>query len=163
MPSEAKIDEIDVKILKTLLKDARTNFTDIARDCGVSTNAIVKRFYRLKRTGVIFGTTLVVNLEEFGFNFFVGISLNIDPAEESRIIEELRGIPNVIHFYDGAGANDINVVAVTKDFEQIVQLRTALKNKKGITRIGIAAKDDKFNFFPENLLIQPTKGTCKNG
>jgi DNA-binding Lrp family transcriptional regulator len=31
--SQVKIDEIDVKILKTLLKDARTSFADIARNC----------------------------------------------------------------------------------------------------------------------------------
>jgi Lrp/AsnC family leucine-responsive transcriptional regulator len=63
--SQVKIDEIDVKILKTLLKDARASFADIARDCIISTNAIVKRFYRLKRTGVIAGTSTMVNMAEF--------------------------------------------------------------------------------------------------
>ena len=66
--SQVKIDEIDVKILKALLEDARTNFADIARDCGVSTTSIVKRFYNLKRCGIIAGTSIRVDLNKMGYN-----------------------------------------------------------------------------------------------
>ena len=41
--SQVKIDKIDSTILKMLLKDARTSFVEIAQNCGVTTNIIVKK------------------------------------------------------------------------------------------------------------------------
>jgi hypothetical protein len=36
MPHTTDIDEIDAKILKTLLCESRTSFTEIAKDCKIS-------------------------------------------------------------------------------------------------------------------------------
>ena len=38
-----KINELDSKILKNLLKDGRTGYYEIAKQCGVSKNKIWKR------------------------------------------------------------------------------------------------------------------------
>ncbi|NIQ06176.1 MAG: AsnC family protein, partial [Candidatus Korarchaeota archaeon] len=53
MSSTSGIDEIDVKIIRALQKDARTTFTDIARDCGVSTDTISKRFRKMKKADLV--------------------------------------------------------------------------------------------------------------
>ena len=57
-----KLDEIDVKILHALIRDARTNLKDIAKECGVSSNAIFKRVKHLRDEGVIVGTVLYADL-----------------------------------------------------------------------------------------------------
>ena len=51
MNSAVKIDHIDLKVIRALQKDARTNFADIARDCGVSTDTISKRFRKNEKSG----------------------------------------------------------------------------------------------------------------
>jgi DNA-binding Lrp family transcriptional regulator len=157
MKSQVKIDEIDVKILKTLLKDARISFSDIARDCGVSTNAIVKRFYRLKGTGVIVGTSTIVSQEEFRYKFAISIDINADITVETRLLEVLRSLPNMITCYQQVGKHDIHAAAIAKDLEEISRIRDLIKRQKGIKRVGITANIDKRVFFPENLLIQPNK------
>lgn len=162
MTSQVKIDEIDVKILKTLLKDARISFADIARDCGVSTNAIVKRFYRLKRTGVIVGTSTIVSTEEFGYEFALSIDINADITEETRLLEVLRRLPNIFGCYQQVGKHDIHAAVIAKDFEKISRIRDLIKRQKGIKRVAITANIDKPVWSPENLLIQPT-GTCESG
>lgn len=162
MVEQVKIDEIDVKILKALLKDARTSFADIARECGVSTNAIVKRFSRLKRTGVIAGTSLIVDMEVLGFKFALSIGINVDRAEELRLLEVLRKMPNIFDFQQQVGKFDIHGGAMTRSFEQIDVIRNIIRRQRGVKSVRITANLDKHVFFPENLLIQPTEPP-KNG
>ena len=57
MTSQVHIDPIDSKIIEALLKDGRAQLSDIAKTCGISTNAIVKRYERLKKAEIIVGTT----------------------------------------------------------------------------------------------------------
>ena len=52
MASEAKIDAIDVCLIRALQKDARTNFASISKECKVSIDTISKRFNKLMETGV---------------------------------------------------------------------------------------------------------------
>jgi len=155
--SQAKIDEIDVKILKALLKDVRTKFTDIARDCGVSTNAIVKRFYRLKRSGVIAGTSMMTNFEFFGYKFALAIIINVEADEESHILAMLKKMPNFVDCHQVVGNYDIHAAAFAKNFEHIDRIRDRIKSQKGVKRVRITANIDKRVFFPENLLIEPTE------
>lgn len=162
MAEQTKIDEIDVKILKALIKDARTSFAEIARDCGISTNAIVKRFYRLKNAGVIAGTALRVDIEEFGYKFYLSIGIDVDKAEEKDFLRALEKIPRIADFQPQLGKFDVHAVAAARNLQEIKFIRDAIKKIKGVKSVKITANVDKHVFFPENLLIQPT-GTEKNG
>ena len=156
MASQVKIDEIDVKILKALLKDARTNFADIARDCGISTTAIVKRFYNLKRSGVIAGTSIRVDLRKFGYNFRLSIDVNIETGTEFHILEMCKRMPNSVVCYQVVGKYDIHAVVYIKTIEEIEHIRHIVKKQKGVKRVGLTATYES-GIFPENLLIQPTE------
>jgi Lrp/AsnC family transcriptional regulator for asnA, asnC and gidA len=162
MTEQVKIDEIDAKILKALIKDARTSFAEIARDCGISTNAIVKRFYRLKRTGVIVGTSLIIDMAEFGYKYYLSIGINVDEAEEIQFLESLRKMENVFDFQQQLGKFDVHAAAMAKSLEQINQIRDRIKRQKGVKSVKVTANIDKRVFFPENFLIQPTDA-CENG
>jgi Lrp/AsnC family transcriptional regulator for asnA, asnC and gidA len=156
MSKQVRIDEIATRILRALIKDARTSFAEIARECGISTNAVVKRFYRLKRSGVIAGTSLLLDPEEFGSQFFLSIDINIEKALESYILEKLEKIPNIFDFQPQLGKFDVHAAATAKNLEEISQIREAIKQEKGVRRVKITANLDKKVFFPENLVIEPT-------
>jgi len=151
----SKIDEIDAKILKTLLKDARTKFSDIAKECKVSTTAIANRFKKLKQTGIITGTSLRVNMENFGFKFVLSIEINIDHKQEKQIIETLNKLPNLISCYSVIGKYDIHAAVHVKSLEQINEIKNLIRTQKGVKKIGVNASLDKFLVFPENILIEP--------
>jgi DNA-binding Lrp family transcriptional regulator len=46
------IGEIDIKILKELLKDGRKSFTDIAQEYHLSKDIIWKHYNDMKKTGI---------------------------------------------------------------------------------------------------------------
>ena len=48
MSAGPKIDEIDVKILKTLLKEPRTSFTQITKTYGLSNTSMRSKFNLMK-------------------------------------------------------------------------------------------------------------------
>ena len=49
--SMIKTDQIDAKIISTLIKDARTTLTDLAKICKISLPAVKKRIEQLKKKG----------------------------------------------------------------------------------------------------------------
>jgi len=55
------LDEIDIKILRTIQKDVRTPFKEIANQCNISTDTIKNRYKKMMENEVIQGSTIVVD------------------------------------------------------------------------------------------------------
>jgi DNA-binding Lrp family transcriptional regulator len=49
-------------ILKILWQDARRNFKSVAKEVGISTSAVQARFNKMKKAGLIKGSTVKVNV-----------------------------------------------------------------------------------------------------
>jgi Lrp/AsnC family transcriptional regulator for asnA, asnC and gidA len=82
-----RIDELDVKILKILLKDSRTSFAKIAYECKTSAEVIRVRYLNLKKNGIIHSEVLEVIPNAIGINCFGHININI--LKEPEQIEGL--------------------------------------------------------------------------
>ena len=97
-------DEIDRKILKFLINNARMPFLEIARECGISGAAIHQRIKKLEDSGVILGSRLIVDPKRMGFDVCAFISIRIqDPQLQLKTVEELKRIPEIVecHFITG--------------------------------------------------------------
>ena len=151
------IDEIDAKILTTLLKDARTSFAEIGRMCGVSTNSILKRFCKLKEEGIITGTALRANIKECKNKIAVSIDINVEAQEIPNIIEWFTKLPNTISVYQLIGKYDIHASMLTQYLYSLNKIRDQIKMQKGVRRIGITTSINERVCFPENLVILPKR------
>lgn len=91
-----QIDEIDKKILKFLIENTRTPFTEIAKSINVSAGTIHVRVKKLEDMGVIKGTSLTVDYERVGYEFvaYVGVLLT-KTNKKDAVIDKLKKIPNV--------------------------------------------------------------------
>ncbi len=97
-------DDIDRKILKFLIANARMPFLEIARECGISGAAIHQRIKKLEDSGVILGSRLIVEPKKMGFDVCAFISIRIqDPQLQLSTVEELKRIPEIVecHFITG--------------------------------------------------------------
>lgn len=61
-----ELDELDLRIITLLLKDARTPTAQIAEQIGLSRPAVADRLDKLERQGVIRGTTAVIDPTAIG-------------------------------------------------------------------------------------------------
>ena len=85
-----QIDAIDQKILSFLIKNARTPFLEIARECGVSGAAIHQRVKRLESNGIITGSRILVKPQAIGLNICAFVSISISEGNKyPEVVEEL--------------------------------------------------------------------------
>lgn len=130
------IDELDKKILQLITKNARIPFLEVARECGVSGAAIHQRVQRLLNIGIVSGSEFIVNPNKLGFNTCAYLGIFLEKANfDKKVVEELKGIPEVVecHFTTGAWAIFIKVQAKSnRHLKKIID--TDLQGIDGIAR-----------------------------
>lgn len=131
-----KIDGIDKKIIRSLIKDARIPILSIARDVGISGAAIHQRLRKLEKSELIDGYQMMINPKSLGYNTtaFVGVYLN-SSAVLSSVIKRIKEISEVLECHYTTGEFTIFVKVVCKENEDLMQLLdTKIKVIKGVSK-----------------------------
>ena len=71
------VDELDLRIISLLQKNARLSFREIARELDVAVGTVYNRIKKLEEEGVIRGYAPVLDYEKLGFGLtaLIGIRL----------------------------------------------------------------------------------------
>ncbi|WP_343328914.1 Lrp/AsnC family transcriptional regulator [Polaribacter staleyi] len=131
-----KIDGIDKKIIRSLIRDARTPILSIARDVGISGAAIHQRLRKLEKSELIDGYQMMINPKTLGYNTiaFVGLFLE-NTAVLSSIIKRLKEVSEVVECHYTTGDFTIFIKVICKDNEDLMRvLETKIKEIKGVVR-----------------------------
>ena len=111
----SKIDELDLKIIIELQKDARQSFKDISERLRVSEGTVYNRLNKLKELGVIKRFVPDIDFSKLGYDLTVLVGIAVEgghlPEKEKEIAED----SNVLAVYDVTGEYDVIVVAKFKD------------------------------------------------
>jgi Lrp/AsnC family leucine-responsive transcriptional regulator len=154
MKPRHRIDDVDVKILKALLSDARASFADIAKESNLSIPAITQRYRKMKQNGIITGTSLITNLG-YKEQHSLSVDIKIESGYETSIIEAIKKIPRFRSCYKVIGKYDIHAGIRVESLEQIAKIKKALGKEKGVLEINITTSIDELYYFPENLVFLP--------
>lgn len=152
MDNVAEIDEIDAKILRLLIKDARSKKTEIADYCGLSSTAIKNRIELMKANGIIVKSVLNINLASFGYPYLLLIGVNLLPERENQIIEMIKQHTKVAGIDRTIGKYDLCLFVFAKNLNDLERLKNLIKNQKGITKIDINIWN-QFQINTENIKI----------
>ena len=87
-----KLDEIDITILRTLQKDIRTSFKEIANQCNISTDTIKNRYNKLIENEVIRALERTRELLAENANFTVDSKVTIDDTKDKLMIDMYRNM-----------------------------------------------------------------------
>jgi DNA-binding Lrp family transcriptional regulator len=151
-----EIDEIDVKILRELIKDARARLKDIAECCGVSSTAILNRIKRLKAAGVITGAALFINMSLLVYMYPVSIGINLDPSRELQVIRLIRERASSITLSQCVGKYNLSIFSVARSIKEIDNLKQSIRKQQGIKQIAINLWSTPYLSF-ENIDLKPTR------
>jgi len=151
---QQKIDELDAKILKALLKNGRASFTDIAKNCNVQANVIRTRYNQLKKDGVITGEIIEVQPEVFGFNCRATLRLRVDTSKIKNVADQLEKTPGILRIAEGVGRKNLLCFTIAHNLEDLNKVVKHIKSLNGVT----SAEADLWvittqGAFPENLQI----------
>ena len=164
LPNRKKIDGIDEKILRTLLKESRTSFTEIAKDCKISVNSVRKRYMRLRKAGIINGAIMQVNPTSLGYKCIATISVATAIEDESSVIEFLKSKPYCREVFRNifARANIATVISL-HEFEELsktiqdIEANPKIKYTKAFIWNKTSGIDQ-----PKNLMLNPSSNKTNN-
>ena len=121
-----KVDELDVKILGIITKNARIPFKEVAELCGVSRAAVHQRVQRMFDNGVIVGSGYQVNPKMLGYQLcvYVGIILEKGSMYKS-VAADLEKIPEIVEAQFTLGAYSMLIKLYAKDDRHLMELLNA--------------------------------------
>ncbi|MFI3281537.1 MAG: Lrp/AsnC ligand binding domain-containing protein [Rikenellaceae bacterium] len=119
--AKTQLNDIDRKILRFLIKNARMPYLEIARECGISGAAIHQRIRKLEELNVIQGSRILVNPKALGFDVcaFIGITLK-DPQLLLETMDKLMSIPEIVESHFVTGDYNILVKIYCTDNEHMM-------------------------------------------
>ena len=114
------LDEFDIKIIKELEKDGRMAYSAIATHLKISNTMVHQRINRLTEQCILTGIKPVINEKKVGYDWgaFTGLTLNKD-QDSTRIIEELKKIPEITECYYITGSYTLYIKIIAKDHEHM--------------------------------------------
>lgn len=130
-----ELDELDEKILRMIVDNARIPFLEVARACGVSGAAIHQRVQKLNDIGVIKGSEFLLDTEKIGYETcaFVGIFLT-SPSTFEYVVKELEKIPEVVECYYTTGQYDLLIKVFAKNNKDLLRIIHTQLQPLGLSR-----------------------------
>jgi Lrp/AsnC family transcriptional regulator for asnA, asnC and gidA len=136
MDKNLKIDNIDIKILSELMKNATTPYTEIADKIHLSGGTIHVRMKKLEDMGIVQGSSLSVDFSKLGYDItaFLGIYLQKSALYEP-VAHELAKIPEILTLHYTTGAYSIFAQIICRDTKHLREvLHDKIQKIKGIER-----------------------------
>lgn len=155
MDDKVKIDDIDVKILQALIKDARAELKDISKICGISCVAISNRINRLKKSGVITGAVLFPNLSNLGGVIMATIGINVESGKEEKIQEVIREQLFLIEPSVSVGCYDLFALVTARNINELQKTMQILKKQDAVKRITVNIWVSPPHPIFENIDLKP--------
>ena len=147
MSSNYQIDNIDLKILNVLSKNAKMPYTEVAKKVFVSGGTVHVRMRKLEKMGVVRGTKLDIDYDKLGYNIssYMGIYLEKSFLYKDTV-KSLKKIPEIVEIHAITGQYTIFIKIICKDTSHFRNFLDTVHKVKGITRT------ETFMSFEETIL-----------
>ncbi len=142
-----QLDDIDLKILDIISKNARIPFKDVASEVGVSRAAVHQRVTRMIELNVIVGSGYHIDPKKIDYKTCTYIGIFLEKGSlYSTVTEKLKLIPEIVECHYTTGQYAIFVKVYAKDNEH---LRDILSDK--IQKISGIASTETFISLDETF------------
>lgn len=132
------MDKIDYLILGELLLDAQTSFLQIAKKLKISSFTVKSRYDKMLQEGVIFRSSLCINLSKLGYQGKIFLQITNAPNQAKKAtVDALKQMRNIISVSEIIGPFDVIAVAPITDFNSIEDLVSQVKKIPSVQRVSI--------------------------
>jgi Lrp/AsnC family transcriptional regulator for asnA, asnC and gidA len=130
------IDEVDKQILAILMKDAKTPYTDIAKNIHVSGGTVHVRMRKMEQMGIVVGANLSVDYAKLGYDISAFLGIHLDKSSlYDEVAEELKSIPEVVAAHYTTGLYSIFAKIICRDTNHLkAVLHDKIQKIPGIQR-----------------------------
>ncbi|MEM4312358.1 MAG: Lrp/AsnC family transcriptional regulator [Nitrososphaerales archaeon] len=116
---KANLDEIDKKLLKEFIRNARQSFREIAKKLNLSVGTVVSRTKKLEEDGIIKGYTAMIDHEKIGYELTAIIEIVVSKGKLLDVEREVSKLNSTCSVYDVTGLTDAIVIAKFRNREEL--------------------------------------------
>lgn len=119
-----KLDDIDLRILTMLYKDADITNKELAGQIGIAPSTCLERVKRMKSHGIIKGAFVDINFKNIGGNIEAIAAIRLQPYSEeivNKLRDDLLQLPEIVSLYHMGGNYDYFIHMAVKDSEHLRQ------------------------------------------
>jgi len=150
-----QIDDINDNILKALLKDARTSFTQMAKENNTSVAAIRNRFLNLEKVGVINGSNMYINPHFIGFNCYGFLGVKVHPKNKWEIWNYLTKQPYILSIWHKTQEINIGTFFAAPNLDYFTAVTDELRSHPNVKSIQpLIYVGVPHNQYPENINLK---------
>lgn len=153
-----KVDEIDIKILNALSRNARASTYGIAETLNLSSDAISYRIKKMVSGGVIYGFTILTNLSAIDYHWYT-FCINVktfDINNDMKFREFISSNPYVLRAVKVLGDWDLLVYIAADTTEAFhttfKQIQEKFVDIISDYQIWVAYKEHVYNSLPEAII-----------
>jgi len=133
----ARLDHVDVEILRMMQEDATASSTDIAGRIGMSQSPAWRRIAALERSGVIRKRVAVIDRSAVGLRFMAFVFVRLKDQAQATVDgfqQDARAVPEIVQCHVLMGDIDYVLVVVTRDIDAFrVLVREKLSRFSGVS------------------------------
>lgn len=127
------LDNLDLKILRTLQQNGRTKRSELAELVGLSIPSVSDRLKKLESNGIIEGYYAKVKRQAFGFDILAFIMVMMDSSKHYKdLIKHVEKHPNIIECYSVLGEGSHLLKVAVKNTESLEKLLSEIQTWTGI-------------------------------
>lgn len=128
------MDNIDIKILSCLKKNARLNASVIGERVNMSVSAVIERIKKLEAAGIIKQYTVVLDSKLIGKDISAFISVSLEhPKYNEGFIENVKNNPQITECHYITGDFDFMLKVMTDTTETLTNTLNFIKSIKGVS------------------------------
>jgi Lrp/AsnC family transcriptional regulator for asnA, asnC and gidA len=128
-----KLDAVDRKIIEALQKDARTPFTEIGKELGISDATVHFRVKKMIRAGAIKKYTVVVDKNVYESQVFCYMLIKVKHGKVDKISKQLVAMERVNMVQEVHGSNDIVIKIGAMNLEELRNTIAMIQENSDIT------------------------------
>jgi Lrp/AsnC family transcriptional regulator, regulator for asnA, asnC and gidA len=117
-----RIDDLDLKILSELSKDASISVPKLSKIVNINASVVYSRIKRLIKRGLIKKFTVIINDEALGLNVKALTGINMDSKLRDNVLNELFKVPEVREVSEVTGRFDVLVTMNARSLDEMHQL-----------------------------------------
>jgi len=116
------IDEIALKLLEELQKNARLSYADLGRAAGLSPSATAERLRRLEDAGIIRGYRAEVDPTSLGLGIMALIRMSADGPQYRQLMTFVAGCEQIRECYHVTGGDALNMKVLVASIAELEEL-----------------------------------------
>jgi len=152
------LDTIDKKIVTLLAKNAKISNKEIAKEVGLTEEAVRQRIKNLEKTEVIRGYRAIIDIYKLNLEIYYVLMkfTRVDSLREKEIDTYFNSHPNVYYCARTAGRYDLIACITAKDRMHFHEILTEMRNRfSSILKefsTNVIFKEYKHIYLPEGVL-----------